>query len=69
MKLAKIFSQSVSSLSSLVIVNVTVGKVLVFVESVEDVSFWFLAVEAISDDNVALVSESLEDMLAISHRK
>lgn len=69
MKLAKIFSQAVSCFSSLVIVNVTVGKVLVFVESVEDFSFWFLAVEAISDDNVALVSESLEDMLAISHRK
>lgn len=38
-KLTKIFSQAVSCLSSLVIINVAVGKVLVFVESVEDFSF------------------------------
>lgn len=38
-KLTKIFSQAVSCLSSLVIINVAVGKVLVFVESVDDFSF------------------------------
>lgn len=38
-KLAKIFSQAVSCLSSLLIVNVTVEKVLVFEESMEDFSF------------------------------
>lgn len=51
------------------IVNATVWKILIFLDSVEDFSIKFLAVEAISDYNTALILESLRDMLSVPYQK